>query len=324
VPEKFKRYYKLLVDLRKHLTEGIERHSEETLKRSVKDDAGDLSAYGQHMADAGTDTFDRDFALSLVSNEQEALSEIEAAIKRIRDGTYGICEITAKPISKERLLAVPFTRYSAEAQKQIERTGTIPAPRRASSARPARRAARFPRTTAPRSDAFGRPRALVHLACRKIQAAPDDRGVRPCGRPGHQGVDRRHLPFNTYGEAAGAIPVVRGFFYIVHVGNTGAAWSVFSGRSIVLASLAAATLVAIFIGRRALGLVASKAQACFGLCAGASPATWSTGSRAATWSTFWTSISAYVYPTFNVADSAICVGVVLYALYSLRSPKIGV
>jgi len=121
VPEKFKRYHKLLIDLRKHLTEGIERHSEETLKRSVKDDAGDLSSYGQHMADAGTDTFDRDFALSLVSNEQEALSEIEAAIKRIHDGTYGICEITAKPISKERLLAVPFTRYSAEAQKQIER-----------------------------------------------------------------------------------------------------------------------------------------------------------------------------------------------------------
>jgi len=85
------------------------------------DDAGDLSAYGQHMADAGTDTFDRDFALSLVSSEQDALSEIDAAIKRIRDGTYGICEITSKPISKERLLAVPFTRHSAEAQKQIER-----------------------------------------------------------------------------------------------------------------------------------------------------------------------------------------------------------
>jgi RNA polymerase-binding transcription factor DksA len=121
VPEKYKRYHKLLIDLRTRLTEGIERHSEETLKRSAKDDAGDLSSYGQHMADAGTDTFDRDFALSLVSNEQEALSEIEAAIKRIRDNTYGICEITAKPISKERLLAVPFTRYSAEAQKQIER-----------------------------------------------------------------------------------------------------------------------------------------------------------------------------------------------------------
>jgi RNA polymerase-binding transcription factor DksA len=121
VPEKFKRYYKLLVDLRMSLTEGLERHSEETLKRSAKDDAGDLSAYGQHMADAGTDTFDRDFALSMVASEQEALSEIDAAIKRIRDGTYGVCEITQKPIAKERLLAVPFTRYSAEAQKDLER-----------------------------------------------------------------------------------------------------------------------------------------------------------------------------------------------------------
>lgn len=121
IPEKFKRYYKLLIDLRTSLTEGIERHSEETLKRSAKDDAGDLSAYGQHMADAGTDTFDRDFALSMVASEQEALSEIDAAIKRIHDGTYGVCEITQKPIAKERLLAVPFTRYSAEAQKDIER-----------------------------------------------------------------------------------------------------------------------------------------------------------------------------------------------------------
>lgn len=121
IPEKFRRYYKLLVELRNHLTGQIDAHSEETLKRSSKDDAGDLSSYGQHMADAGTDTFDRDFALSLVSSEQEALSEVEAAIKRIKDGTYGVCENTQKPIAKERLLAVPFTRYSAEAQKDIER-----------------------------------------------------------------------------------------------------------------------------------------------------------------------------------------------------------
>jgi RNA polymerase-binding transcription factor DksA len=121
VPEKFHRYYKLLVELRSHLTGQIDQHTEDTLKRSAKDDAGDLSAYGQHMADAGTDTFDRDFALSMVANEQEALSEIEAAIQRIKDGTYGVCEVTQKPIAKERLTAVPFTRYSADAQKDIER-----------------------------------------------------------------------------------------------------------------------------------------------------------------------------------------------------------
>ncbi len=121
VPEKFRRFYRLLIGLRNHLTAGIELHSEETLKRSAKDDAGDLSSYGQHMADAGTDTFDRDFALSMVASEQEALSEIDAAIKRINDGTYGICEHTSKPIPKDRLLAVPFTRFTAEAQKEIER-----------------------------------------------------------------------------------------------------------------------------------------------------------------------------------------------------------
>lgn len=121
IPEKFRRYYRLLIELRNHVTGQLDQHTEDTLKRSSKDDAGDLSSYGQHMADAGTDTFDRDFALSLVSSEQEALSEIEAAIQRIKAGTYGTCEISQKPIAKERLLAVPFTRYSAEAQKEIER-----------------------------------------------------------------------------------------------------------------------------------------------------------------------------------------------------------
>lgn len=121
VPEKFRRYFRLLVELRNHVLVQLGEHTEETLLKSSKDDSGDLSGYGQHMADAGTDTFDRDFALSLVSSEQEALAEIEAAIKRIHDGTYGICEATQKPIAKERLLAVPFTRYSTEAKKQVER-----------------------------------------------------------------------------------------------------------------------------------------------------------------------------------------------------------
>jgi DnaK suppressor protein len=114
VPEKFRRYYRLLLDLRNHVLQQLGEHTEETLLKSSKDDSGDLSGYG-------TDTFDRDFALSLVSSEQEALSEIEAAIKRIHNGTYGVCEATQKPIAKERLLAVPFTRYSTEAKKQVER-----------------------------------------------------------------------------------------------------------------------------------------------------------------------------------------------------------
>ncbi len=119
IPEKFKRYYKLLVELRNHVTGQVDQHSEETLKRSAKEDSGDLSSYG---TDGGTDSFDRDFALSLVANEQEALAEIEAAIQRIKAGNYGVCEHTEKPIPKERLLAVPFTRYTAEAMKEVEKT----------------------------------------------------------------------------------------------------------------------------------------------------------------------------------------------------------
>ncbi len=122
IDPKFQRYYKLLIELREHVASGLDTHTEQTLKRSAKDDSGDLSGYAQHMADAGTDTFDRDFALSLVSNEQEALAEVEAAIQRIKLGTYGVCELTGKPINKDRLLAVPFARFSVESQTEVERT----------------------------------------------------------------------------------------------------------------------------------------------------------------------------------------------------------
>lgn len=121
VPANLRPFYDLLIELRDHVKHGLNAHAEETLKRSSKDDAGDLSSYSQHMADAGTDTFDRDFALSMVSSEQDALHEIEAAIDRIFAGTYGICEMTGKKIRDERLMAVPFTRYSMKTQEQIEK-----------------------------------------------------------------------------------------------------------------------------------------------------------------------------------------------------------
>jgi len=110
-----------LVDMRDALHKGLAFHSESALKKSGKDDAGDLSGYSQHLADAGTDTADRDFALSLISNEQEALKEIADAIERMKKGSYGTCEITSKPIPAARLIAVPFTRYSLEGQKELER-----------------------------------------------------------------------------------------------------------------------------------------------------------------------------------------------------------
>jgi len=121
IPQKYRRFYRQLIELREEIRQGLDLHTQETLKRSAKEDSGDLSGYSQHMADAGTDTFDRDFALSLVSSEQELLFEIEEALKRIRNGTYGICEITNQQISADRLSAVPFTRYSLDGQKELEK-----------------------------------------------------------------------------------------------------------------------------------------------------------------------------------------------------------
>jgi signal peptidase II len=130
------------------------------------------------------------------------------------------------------------------------------------------------------------------------------------------------LPFNTYGEDGGAITVIRGFLYIVHVGNTGAAWSMFSGRSFALAALAAATLLAIFLGRKALGLAAPHAQVCFGLmCGGIAGNLLDRLTRHHVVDFLDFHFGTYVYPTFNVADSAICVGVALYVLSSLKPPR---
>jgi len=121
VDPKWEKIHKELISMRSAVLSELDMHSRDTLKRSAKDDSGDLSSFSSHMADNGTDTFDRDFALSMLSSEQEALSEIEAAIRRIYDGTYGICEITGEAIDMERLEAVPFTRCSLAGQLEQEK-----------------------------------------------------------------------------------------------------------------------------------------------------------------------------------------------------------
>lgn len=116
------RYVKLLLDLRDRLLDGIEFHASDNLKRTQRDASSDLSAYSFHMADAGTDNFDREFALSMVSNEQEALYEINDALKRLESGTFGNCEMCNKAIPKMRLDAIPWARYTVDCQAELERT----------------------------------------------------------------------------------------------------------------------------------------------------------------------------------------------------------
>ena len=91
----------------------------------AKESAEEMASYSLHMADSGTDNFDRDFALSLLSSDQDAIYEIEEALKRIEKNTYGVCELTGKPIPKARLEAIPWTRFTVEAQAQLEREGAL-------------------------------------------------------------------------------------------------------------------------------------------------------------------------------------------------------
>ena len=91
----------------------------------AKESAQEMAGYSLHMADSGTDNFDRDFALSLLSSDQDAIYEIEEALKRIEKNTYGVCELTGKPIPKARLEAIPWTRFTVQAQAQLEREGAL-------------------------------------------------------------------------------------------------------------------------------------------------------------------------------------------------------
>jgi signal peptidase II len=133
------------------------------------------------------------------------------------------------------------------------------------------------------------------------------------------------LPFNRLHAHGGDfdLEVIPGFFYIIHVGNTGAAWSMFSNRSVLLAVLAAATLVAIYFWRHHLGLRARAAQVSFGLlCGGILGNLVDRIVHQHVIDFIDLHLTKdFIYPTFNVADSGICVGVILYIWISLKDGK---
>jgi len=122
LPVKERRYYQdLLHKIRDQVVDGISFLAGDNLNRSPKDASGDLSSYSLHMADQGTDNFDREFALNMVTSEQDMLYEIDEALQRLEDGSFGFCEKSGKPIEKERLKAIPYTRYCVEVQSEMER-----------------------------------------------------------------------------------------------------------------------------------------------------------------------------------------------------------
>jgi len=114
-------FKKLITKIREKVLDDIKHISEDTLKKSQKDAAGDISGYTYHMADVATDTYDREFSLGLASNERQSLYELEDAIKKIEEGTFGICEECKSPISKTRLKVVPFARLCVKCQERKEK-----------------------------------------------------------------------------------------------------------------------------------------------------------------------------------------------------------
>lgn len=117
VPARWARHAQHLLALRNEL---LRRQGD-----LMKDAAEEQPTFSQHMADAATDSFDRDLALSRIVSEQNALYEIDEALDRIRHGTYGVCELTGKPIEPGRLEAIPWTRFSRAAEETLERNGAV-------------------------------------------------------------------------------------------------------------------------------------------------------------------------------------------------------
>lgn len=112
-----KKQHQKLLDLRDSILDAMYGVTHDTLKNT---DGMESGAGGMHTGDAGSDAYDRDFALNLLAKEQDALNEIEQAIQRAETGVYGICEMSGQKIPKERLEAIPFARYTVECQAKWE------------------------------------------------------------------------------------------------------------------------------------------------------------------------------------------------------------
>ncbi len=110
----------MLLQWKEKIVKELGRIEHDTLGKSQKDFSGDLSGYSLHMADAGSDTFEREFSLELAANQQQFLYAIDEALKRIEEKTYGKCEKCEKIIPLKRLKALPFAKYCIKCKKEIE------------------------------------------------------------------------------------------------------------------------------------------------------------------------------------------------------------
>lgn len=114
-------FKKLILKKKDEIVDQINHISADTLKKSPKEASGDISGYTYHMADIATDTYDREFSMSLASNDRALFYELEDALKKIEDGSYGTCEECKNAITKVRLKAIPYGRLCLKCQEKKEK-----------------------------------------------------------------------------------------------------------------------------------------------------------------------------------------------------------
>ena len=115
-----KHFKQILMEKRREILRNVTEFEDEALRKSRMDATGDLSSMPIHMADLGTDNYEQEFALGLMDSERKLLREIDNALVRLENKTYGICEGTGKPIPKARLEAQPWARYCVEYARMLE------------------------------------------------------------------------------------------------------------------------------------------------------------------------------------------------------------
>jgi len=118
--DRVEHFKQLLLAKRLELLHNVNHMEDEALRKSLQS-SGDLSSMPIHMADLGSDNYEQDLAVGLMDSERQMLHEIDRALDRIDEGTYGICEATGKPISRARLEAMPWARYCIEYERLVER-----------------------------------------------------------------------------------------------------------------------------------------------------------------------------------------------------------
>lgn len=118
-------YKQLLLALRGRLRGDVNAMADAALNKTRSEASGDLSSMPIHMADVGTDNFEQEFTLSLMESEEETLGQIEAALERIEDSTYGICTECQGKIPKARLQALPYTAHCVKCAQRVQSQGRM-------------------------------------------------------------------------------------------------------------------------------------------------------------------------------------------------------